>query len=152
MGDGDSAHGDFPRSSGDLFVPGVSLSISAGYHGKVESVFSGVVLSQRVVVRRGSSWLEVESRDPAFKMTLVRRNRYFEKQSDSDVAGTLLNDYGGDGVSAGDIAATTVVHPQLLQYQATDWDFMIARLEAAGQVCFVDGGKVSSGKPSLSGK
>ncbi len=152
IGDGDSARGDFPRSSGDLFMPGVSLSINAGYHGQTEAVFSGVVLGQRVVVRRGSSWLEVECRDAAFKMTLVRGNRYFEKQSDSDVAGTLLDVYKGDGVSAGDIAATTVVHPQLLQYQATDWDFMISRLEAAGQICFVDGGKVSSVKPSLSGK
>jgi Rhs element Vgr protein len=151
IGDGDSASGDFPQSSGDLFVPGASLSISAGYHGKVEPVFSGVVLTQRVVVRRGSWWFEVEVRDAAFKMTLVRKNRYFEKQSDSDVVGTLLNDYSSDGVSAGDITSTSVVHPQLLQYQASDWDFMISRLEAAGQLCFVDGGKVSSSKPSLSG-
>ena len=64
IGDGDSARGDFAESSGDLFVPGVSVSISAGYHGKTEPVFSGVVLGQRVVVRRGSSWLEVECRDP----------------------------------------------------------------------------------------
>lgn len=152
IGDGDSARGDFARSSGSLFVPGASLSISAGYHGQTEAVFSGVVLGQRVVVRRGSSWLEVECRDAAFKMTLVRRNRYFENQSDSDIATTVLNDYRSDGVSAGDIAATSVVHPQLLQYQATDWDFMVSRLEAAGQLCFVDRGKVSSVKPSLSGK
>ena len=151
IGDGDSARGDFARSSGALFVPGVSLAMSAGYHGKTEPVFSGVVISQRVVVRRGSSWLEIECRDPVFKMTLVRRNRYFEKQSDSDVAGTLLNVYSGDGVSAGTIATTTVVHPQLLQYQATDWDFMVSRLEAAGQLIFVNAGKVSSSQPSLSG-
>jgi Rhs element Vgr protein len=151
IGDGDSARGDFSRSSGDLFVPGASLSISAGYHGKVEAVFRGVVLTQRIVVRRGSSWLEVEGRDAAFKMTLVRKNRYFEKQSDSDAVATLLNDYSADGVSAGDVAATTIVHPQLLQYQATDWDFMISRLEATGQLCFVDGGTISSSTPSLSG-
>lgn len=151
IGDGDAAVGDFAESSGDLFVPGVSVSISAGHHGKTEAVFSGVVLGQRVIVRRGSSWLEVDCRDATFRMTLVRRNRYFEKQKDSEVAGTLLDIYKGDGVSAGDITATTVVHPQLLQYQATDWDFLISRLEAAGQICFVDGGKVSSSKPSLSG-
>ena len=152
IGDGDSARGDFSRSSGALFVPGKSVSMRAGYHGKTEAVFGGVVLSQRIVVRRGSSWLEVECRDPAFRMTLVRRNRYFDNKSDSDVAGTLLDVYTGDGVSAGDITATTVVHPQLLQYQATDWDFMISRLEAAGQICFVDAGKVKSAKPSLSGE
>jgi Rhs element Vgr protein len=150
IGDGDSARGDFAQSSGSLFVPGVSVSISAGYHGQTEAVFSGVVLSQRVVVRRGSSWLEVECRDAAFKMSLVRRNRYFENQSDSDVAATVLDDYQGDGVSAGDILATTVVHAQLLQYQATDWDFMVSRLESAGQLCFVEAGKVNSVKPSLS--
>src|SRR5262249_30355358 len=151
IGDGDAATGAFPQSSGDLFVPGASLSISAGYHDKVEPVFSGVVLTQRVVVRQASSWFEVEARDATFKMTLVRKNRYFEKQSDSDAVGTLLNDYSGDGVSAGDITATSAVHPQLLQYQATDWDFMISRLEAAGQLCFVDGGTVRSSTPSLSG-
>ena len=152
IGDGDSARGDFAQSTGKLFVPGASMSISAGYHGKVEAIFSGVVLTQRIVVRRGSSWLEVEARDPAFKMALVRKNRYFEKQSDSDVVGTVLKDYANDGVSAGDISSTSVVHSQLLQYQATDWDFMISRLEAAGQLCFVEGGKVRSSKPSLSGK
>ena len=149
IGDGDAASGEFRRSSGALFVPGASVSMRAGYHGETEAVFGGVVLSQRLVVRRDSSWLEVECRDPAFKMTLVRRNRYFEDQSDSDVATTLLDIYKSDTVS-GDITAATVVHPQLLQYQATDWDFMISRLEAAGQICFVDAGKVSSVKPSLS--
>jgi Rhs element Vgr protein len=151
IGDGDSAAGDFAQSSGDLFVPGAKLSISAGYHGKAEPVFSGLVLTQRAVVRRGSSWLEVEARDAAFKMTLVRKNRYFEAQSDSDVVSAVLSDYTSEGVSAGDITSTSAVHTQLLQYQATDWDFMISRLEAAGQLCFVDGGKVSSSVPSLSG-
>ena len=150
IGDGDSAAGDFRRSSGALFVPGASVTMRAGYHGETEAVFGGVVLSQRLVVRRGSSWLEVECRDPVFKMTLVRRNRYFEDQSDSDVAAALLDTYSGDRVS-GDLTATTVVHQQLLQYQTTDWDYMISRLEAAGQICFVEAGTVHSVKPSLSG-
>ena len=148
IGDGDAASGDFRRSSGTLFVPGATLTMRAGYHGETEMVFGGIVLTQRLVVRRASSWLEVECRDHACKMTLVRRNRYFEDQSDSDVASALLDIYSGDLV-AGDLTATTVVHPQLLQYQATDWDFMISRLEAAGQICFVDNGTVRSVKPSL---
>jgi Rhs element Vgr protein len=152
IGDGDPARGDFARSSGSLFVPGQSVSFLAGYHGETKPVFGGVIVSQRLVVRSGTSWLEVDCRDPAFRMTLVRRNRYFEETTDSKLAATLLDSYKGDGVSAGDLTATTVVHPQLLQYQATDWDFMISRLEAAGQICVVDAGKVSSVKPSLSAK
>ena len=148
IGDGDTASGDFRRSSGELFVPGTAIVMKAGYHGETEAVFSGIVLSQRLVVRRNASWLEVECRDRVSKMTLVRRNRYFEKKKDSDVVEKILEDYKGDDIS-GDITATTVEHPQLLQYQATDWDFMISRLEAAGQVCFVEAGAISSVTPSL---
>ena len=36
-----------------------------------------------------------------------------------------------------------------MQYQASDWDFMLSRLDAAGHLCFVDGGKVSTVKPAL---
>lgn len=145
IGDGDPARGDFAQSSGDWFVPGLELELLAGYHGETEPIFSGILLRQRLVVRRGGSWLEVECRDPAFNMTLVRRNRYFEEVSDSDVAETLLGEYD----LTADIPATDAVHPQLLQYQATDWDFMIGRLESAGQICLVDAGTVSSVKPSL---
>lgn len=152
IGDGDAARGNFARSNGKLFVPGNKVALGAGYHGENKPVFSGVVLAQRVVVRRGSAWLEVDCRDPVFRMTLVRRNRYFEDQSDHDVAAALVDEYKGDGVSAGDLASSSAVHAQLLQYQASDWDFMISRLEAAGQLCFVEAGKVSSVKPSLSGK
>lgn len=145
IGDGDPARGDFPQSSGDLFVPGKAVELLAGYHGETEPVFSGIVVRQRLVVRRGGSWLEVDCRHPAFKMTLVRRNRYFEETSDSEVAETLLRDYELDA----DITSTDVIHPQLLQYQATDWDFMLSRLEGAGQLCLAEADAVRSVVPSL---
>lgn len=149
IADGDSATGDFARSSGEFFVPGKKLTMLAGYHGETEQVFGGRVLKQRLMVRNGASWLEVECRDPVFAMTLVRRNRYFEDKTDADIASELLGEYSDVGVSAGDAASASVKHPQLLQYQSSDWDFMIARLEAAGLVCFVEAGKVHTLKPSL---
>ncbi len=145
IADGDPAVGDFTQSTGEYFVPGNELTIHAGYHGETEPVFSGIVLSQRVAVRRHRSWLEVECRDPAFKMTLSRRNRYFEEVTDSDVAETLLLEYGLEA----DITATEVTHPQLLQYQATDWDFMLNRLEGNGQLIAIDSGTVRSVVPTL---
>ncbi len=145
--DGDPADGDFPESSGSLFIPGNEIDIQGGYHGKTQSVFTGAVLRQRVVMRNNSSWLEVECRAAPFKMALSRRNRYFEDKTDSAIAEALLNEYG----LTPKITATSVTHPQLLQYQATDWDFMVSRLEANGQICIVDGQEVSSTKPSLSG-
>ena len=149
VGDGNPASGDFASSSGERFVPGNKISILAGYHGETEAIFGGVILTQRLVAREGATWLELECRDPVFVMTLVRRNRYYEDASDSSVASTLLSEYQGKGVSAGDIVPSDVKHPQLLQYQASDWDFMIGRLEAAGQVCFADAGKVRTVRPAL---
>jgi Rhs element Vgr protein len=149
IADGDSARGDFARSSGEFFVPGKKLTMLAGYHGETQQVFEGRVLNQRLMVRNGASWLEVECRDPSFAMTLVRRNRYFEDKTDADVISELIGEYSGAGVSAGDAATASTQHPQLLQYQTSDWDFMIARLEVAGLVCFVDSGTIHTLKPSL---
>jgi Rhs element Vgr protein len=152
IADGDSARGDFARSSGEFFVPGKKLTMLAGYHGETKPVFEGRVLSQRLMVRNGGSWLEVECRDAVFAMTLVRRNRYFEGKTDADIVSELIGEHKGAGVSAGKAATAATQHPQLLQYQSSDWDFMIARLEAAGLVCFVDAGKVTTLKPSLDGE
>ncbi|MGK7908806.1 MAG: type VI secretion system tip protein VgrG [Synechococcus sp.] len=145
VADGDPAVGDFAQSTGDFFVPGNELTVHAGYSGETEPLFTGIVLSQRVMVRRNSSWLEVDCRDPAFKMTLTCRNRYFEEVTDSDVAETLLSEYDLDA----DITTTDVTHPQLLQYQASDWDFLLNRLEANGQIVAVDNGTVRSLVPAL---
>ncbi len=149
IADGDSARGDFARSSGEFFVPGKKLTLLAGYHGETKPLFEGRVLNQRLMVRNGASWLEIECRDPAFAMTLERRNRYFADKTDADIVSELIGEYSGAGVSAGAAATANTEHPQLLQYQTSDWDFMIARLEAAGLVCFVDAGVITTLKPSL---
>ncbi len=148
VADGDPAAADFPVSAGELFLPGREVSVLAGYHGETEPVFTGVVTRQRAVVRRTGSWLEVECRAPAFKMTLTRRNRQFEEVTDSDVAATLLGEHG----LTADLLATDVVHPALVQYQASDWDFLVSRLEANGQLVVADGDSVRSYRPALAGE
>jgi Rhs element Vgr protein len=65
--------------------------------------------------------------------------------TDSDMAETLLGEHG----LSSDILATDVVHPALVQYQASDWDFLVSRLEANGQLVAVDGETVRSYRPSL---
>ena len=145
VGDGDPSASDFAASSGELFVPGNEVKILAGYHGETKPLFRGVVTRQRAVVRRRTSWLEVDCRDPAFKMTLTRRNRHFEDTTDGDAVETVLSEYA----LTSDLAPTEVTHPELSQYQATDWDFILSRLEANGQLCVVEDGTVRSVKASL---
>ncbi len=147
IADGEATAGDFPISAGEHFVPGKKLTIHAGAPGRSEPLFHGMVLRQRLVVRASGSWLEVECRDPAFRMTLTRRNRHFEDMTDSQVAEELVAEHG----LTADISSTEVTHPELLQYQATDWDFLIGRLEANGQLCLVEDGAVKSYVPNLEG-
>jgi Rhs element Vgr protein len=148
LADGDVAARDFPNSSGDFFVPGGELSVIAGYRDQVEPVFTGIILRQRITVRKKYTCLEVECRNPAIKMTLNRHHRYFEEQSDSEIAETLIGEYD----LSPEIEATEVVHPQLFQYHASDWDFMVSRLEANGQIIAVEAGTVKSFKPALDGE
>lgn len=143
--DGDPGLADFAVSAEAAFAVGQSVEIEAGYHGETELVFSGIVTKQRIGVRDCSSWLELECRDAAFQMTLTRRNRRFEDVTDSAAIATMMEDY--DLVS--DLADTAVTHPQLMQFQASDWDFMIARLDANGQFCAVEDGTVRSFAPEL---
>ncbi len=145
INDGSAADGDFAYSSGDYFLPGNELNIIAGYRDDVTALFTGLVLRQKTVVRSNKSWLEVECRDPVIKMALSKKTRYHEELSDSDIADTLIAEYG----LTGDITSSEVVHPQLVQYQASDWDFMISRLESNGQICVVENGSVRSYVPNL---
>lgn len=145
VADGDSSRADFEVSSEGYFVPGQEVLISAGYHGTKEVVFEGIVVKQRIALRDNTSWLEVECRDIASKMTLTRKHRYFEDMTDKDVIEELLDEYGIEA----DLTATSATHAQLLQYQATDWDFMLSRLEANGQFCAVENGTVRTFVPSL---
>lgn len=149
IGDGDAAAGEFEYSSGDHFIPGKKIALKAGYHGTTEQVFSGVVLSQRLVTRDGGSWLEVDCRDPVFAMTLTRRNRYYKNSTVSALVEELIKESKDAGVSQGKLEPGSTQHAQLMQYQTSDWDFMLARLDAAGHLCFVEGGKVSTVKPKL---
>lgn len=145
IADGDAAAADFAVSADAFFVPGQEIAIAAGYHGATEPVFAGIVIKQRILVRDCTSWLEVECRDVASKMTLTRRHRLFEDVTDSGAIAQVLGEYG---ITA-DLTDTEVTHGQLVQYQATDWDFMISRLEANGQFCAVEDGTVRSFVPTL---
>lgn len=147
LSDGLAADGDFEYSSSDDFLPGKNLTVITGYADNTQPIFSGVILRQKVIIKSETSWLEVECRDIAVKMTLVKHTRYHEEVTDSDIVQNLVNEY--DGIEA-NIATTDVTHPQLLQYHVSDWDFMISRLEANGQLCFVTDGTITTVKPDIS--
>lgn len=145
--DGSPAEEDFEVSSGKTFVPGGKLEISAGYGEKRESnpvIFQGIVVGQGLEVDpdRGSK-LVVEAAAPALRMTLERKNGLFEKVKDSQ----LITDLARANKLSATVEATKTVHPEIVQYYATDWDLAVMRAELNGYVVITDGDKLKVGSP-----
>lgn len=146
--DGSVPEQDFKLSNEDLLIPGKEIEITAGYHSEEETIFKGVVVKHNIKIRNGSSYLIVECRDKAVKMTLGRKSKYFYESTDSDVMEELI---GNNGLTA-DVEATSNSHKELVQYQASDWDFMLTRAQANGKLCFVEDGTIKIAKPDFSGE
>lgn len=138
----------FAKSDSPTFVPGKALDIQAGYQNDESSVFKGIVVRHSVKLQLNKpSMLELECKDAAVKMTLLRHSRYFYNQTDTDVFRQLIGNY--PDLTVGDLATTSPQHDELVQHQATDWDFMVLRAEANGLVVCVNDGKVNIVKPTV---
>ncbi len=144
--DGSAPEQDFKLSNENLLIPGKEIEITAGYHSEEETIFKGVVVKHNIKVRNGSSYLIIECKDKAVKMTLGRKNKYFYESKDSDIIEELI---GNSGLTA-DVEATASTHKELVQYRASDWDFMVTRAQANGKLCFVDDGTIKVAKPTIS--
>jgi Rhs element Vgr protein len=145
IADGEAATRDFPLSNEDLLIPGKEIEITAGYHSEEETIFKGIVIKHSIKIRSGASHLVVECRDKAVKMTIGRKSSYFYESKDSDLIEEMIGTYSLEN----EIEATKYTHKELVQYNASDWDFMIARAQANGKLCFVKDGKITIKKPDL---
>ena len=145
--DGNAAEQTFSISEEDWFVPGKAIEIQVGYSSNETTVFSGIVTKQAIKVRPGgSSFLTVDCADPAIKLTTTPRSRYFYNVSESDVFETLINSYSGLSAEA---ESTQYTHKEILQFQSTDWDFILNRAEINGYFCLADGGVIHIKPPDF---
>ncbi|OUM06833.1 type IV secretion protein Rhs [Pseudomonas syringae] len=127
--DGSAADEGFPVSASASFVPGNDVSIEVGYDGLNTVVFQGIVTQQALRIdSMNGSLLEVECKDKAVKMTVGRKSANFSASTDSDVISKVI---AGAGLTAA-VSATRLTLPNLVQYYATDWDFILSRAEVNG--------------------
>lgn len=143
--DGDPAEQTFAASDTEHFLPGKEVEIRLGYGGSTDSVFSGIIVKHRIRVRPNATYLSLECRDKAMRMTLSQQSRYFEDTTDSDIIEELLDDSGLDA----EVSPTTPQLAEVVQYDSTDWDFMVCRAEANGHVVAVRDGRVKVGPPDV---
>ena len=144
--DGDPSARDFQLSNEDLLIPGKEIEITAGYHSDEETIFKGIVIKHNLRIRANSAQLIIECKDEAVKMTVGRKSKYFYESSDSDIFEEVIGEYG----LSSDVESTNHTHAELVQYNASDWDFLVSRAQANGKLCFVDDGTIKIAKPDVS--
>ncbi|PHN02220.1 type VI secretion system tip protein VgrG [Flavilitoribacter nigricans] len=144
--DGSVAKEDFKLSDGEEFVPGKDIEIQAGFGLKTKRIFKGIIISQslRAKADLGPSLL-IECKDEAVKMTIGAKNGIFTDKTDSDVITQLIGDHN---LSA-QVSSTTNTYAQIVQYYATDWDFLLTRVEANGMIVITGDGKVEVVPPKV---
>ena len=143
--DGEASSREFKLSNEELLVPGKKIEITAGYHSDEETIFKGIVIKHNVKIRENTSQLIIECKDEAVKMTLSRNSKYFYDSTDSEIIEQLIGDHGLEK----DVESMSFQHKELVQYDATDWDFMLMRAQANGKLCFIDDGKITVAKPNV---
>ncbi len=142
--DGEASKSTFLASNSAHFIPGKKIEIQFGYRSQNTTVFKGLVIKNSIRVRKNGSLLTVECRDQAVKMNSGEKSKYFAGQKDSAIMEEIIGSYQLQK----DVQATKPALKEVTQYNSTDWDFLLCRAEANGQVVIVTDGKVTVTTPA----
>jgi Rhs element Vgr protein len=148
--DGDPATEKFDVSESEDFIPGKKIEVNLGYHATEELVFKGVIIAQHIKVRSRTSQLvsqlTLKCADEALKLTVARKSKYFKDKKDSDIISAIIAESG----LSKKVDATTFQHKKVVQYDCTDWDFILSRAEVNGLVAICNDGTLEIVAPALS--
>ncbi len=143
--DGEAAKATFQVSNTAYFIPGKKIDIQLGYRSQNNSIFKGIIIKHSIKVRKNGSQLIIECRDEAIKMTVVEKFHYFTEKKDSEIIEEIIRAHSLQK----DVQETSVALKELMQYQATDWDFLLCRAEANGMVVNAADGKITVARPDI---
>lgn len=144
--DGEASERDFKLSNEELLIPGKKIEITAGYHNDEETIYKGIIIKHSIKIKGGASLLIIECKDEAVKLTIGRKSKYFYDVKDSEAFEEIIDSYGLEK----EVEATNFSHKELVQYNTSDWDFIVSRAQANGKLCFVENGKIKISKPDVS--
>lgn len=149
--DGSVAARKFELSNQEFFALGKRIKIALRYEGDDVDiiVFDGLVVRHAVENQAEGSQLRVELKDAAFKLTRQRKSAVFREQSDDEAIKAVID---AAKLTPGKIAATTGKHDELIQYYASDWDFIVARADVQGMVVDAHLGRISVQPMALAAK
>ncbi len=135
--DGDAATGDFSIIDNGMFDYGKTVSINTNDDSNSIPLFVGIVVAQQIKLREsGASQLIITCKHASVLMSIATQARYYEDLTDQDVIEQLFNEHE---LKVNVQNKETILHKQLVQYETTDWDFCLARAQAAGLVIYTKG-------------
>ncbi|OEJ98590.1 hypothetical protein A8C32_05160 [Flavivirga aquatica] len=134
--DGNPTTQMFEIADSTTFKTGNTIEISLGYATETETVFSGEVTRQSVKVDESGTTFQVTCKDLLVKATKNKSKLVLTDALDSDAISQIASNLGVDS----DITATTVTKEKIIQYNASDWDFIVSRAQRNGMAVVTDNG------------
>ncbi len=144
--DGNVSTQEFSVSNEDTFKPGEKIHIKSGYEFEDETIFKGIITKHTIKLNNGASNLLIECKDEAFKLTLEKKNKIFYESTESEMFEEIIS----DNELQSNVESTTYTHNELVQYYATDWDFMLSRTQINNKICLVEDGTIIIKEPGFS--
>lgn len=147
--DGIVAQHDFPISNSTDFAPGKFITLKMGDINEMETIFKGVIIKHGVKIKKfRNSVLTLDCRDVIIKTTTLRKNKYFpDKTTDTDAFKSILGEYSP--AFDLDLEDIETEHEGLVQYNCTDWDYILRRSASVGQLIYTDCGVFKSITPTI---
>jgi Rhs element Vgr protein len=126
------------HSESEVFQPGQPLTVQMGYEGSAVTVFEGLILEQTAIFMTGDApKLRVSARCRGALLTAPRRSRIVEDSTIGDAVIAMASEYGL-AVDSGETPSLEAV----VQWNCTDWDFLVRQASNLGFVCFVRGNQL----------
>ncbi|MBK8558155.1 MAG: hypothetical protein IPL65_21540 [Lewinellaceae bacterium] len=134
----------FEPLDADHFLPGYSIDIQVGSVLRTNSIFKGIITSLGAsATSQGKVEMLVGCSEQTVVMTNDCGNAIFDNKKDSEIFAAII----ADCALSSELDPTDFVHSQLVRYQSSSWDFLLARAAANGMWVYADGDKVFVKRP-----
>ncbi|MDO5968963.1 type VI secretion system tip protein VgrG [Flavivirga aquimarina] len=143
--DGNPSDQLFKITDSDTFEPGSEIEISLGYNNKDTKIFSGVVIKQSIKIDDSGTSLQVACKDTILKATKSKSKVVLTKAIDSKAIEQIADNLG----IKKEVTPSSVIQDKIVQYTATDWDFIVNKAELNGMVVITDMGKLVVSPPPI---
>lgn len=143
----------FPISDTEIFEPGKEIEIKLRYEGTTPdtTVFRGLVIRHGLEGDEKGSLLRVELKDAAVRLTQTRKSQVFRKQTDHQVIRSISVAAGLRFHARGLDTGPLPEHAEIVQYNCSDWDFIVSRADINGWLVVVNDGEISLRSLDMSG-